>query len=151
MHALHSILWWADHIILAYFLLLNSFYALLLILSIPELWMHWRIADDEQLSRLLSSDALPPLSLLVPAYNEEVTIAASALSFLTLEYPRFEVILVNDGSRDRTMDVLTAEFDLYEAPPAYTRPLATKNVRAVYRSRRHSRLVVLDKIPSACS
>ena len=144
-HVLHRMLWWADHAVLAYFLVLNSFYALLLLLSIPELWKHWRISDDEQLSRLLASDALPPLSILVPAFNEEVTITASTLSFLTLEYPRFEVILVNDGSRDRTVDVLTREFDLYEVPPAYRRPLATKPVRAVYRSRKHSRLVVLDK------
>ena len=142
---LHRLLWWADHAVLAYFLLLNSFYALLLLLSIPELWLHWRIADDEQLGRLLSSDALPALSILVPAYNEEVTIAASALSFLTLEYPRFEVVLINDGSSDRTMNVLMDEFDLYAIPPAYTRPLATARVRAIYRSRRHSRLVVLDK------
>jgi len=142
---LHRTLWWADHAVLVYFLLLNSFYALLLLLSIPELWKHWRISDDEQLSRLLASDALPPLSILVPAYNEEVTITASTLSFLTLEYPRFEVILVNDGSRDRTVEVLTREFDLYEVPPAYRRPLATKPIRAVYRSRKHSRLVVIDK------
>ena len=145
MEGLHRLIWRADHAVLVYFLLLNSFYALLLLLSIPELWMHWRLADDEQLSRLLSSEALPSLSLLVPAYNEEVTIAASMLSFLTLEYPKIEVILINDGSTDRTVDVLTAEFDLYEVPPAYPRPLETQRVRAVYRSRRHSRLVVLDK------
>lgn len=145
VHLLHRFLWWADHAVLLYFLVLNSFYALLLILSIPQLWLHWRIADDEQLSRLLSSDALPPLSLLVPAYNEEVTIAASTLSFLTLAYPKFEVILINDGSKDGTIDVLMREFDLYEVPPAYPRPLETKRVRAVYRSRKHSRLVVLDK------
>ena len=142
---LHRMLVWADHAVLMYFLVLNSFYALLLLLAIPELWKHWRISDDEQLSRLLASDALPPLSILVPAYNEEVTITASTLSFLTLEYPRFEVILVNDGSRDGTVEVLTREFDLYEVPPAYRRPLATKPLRAVYRSRKHSRLVVIDK------
>jgi cellulose synthase/poly-beta-1,6-N-acetylglucosamine synthase-like glycosyltransferase len=67
------------------------------------------------------------------------------LSFLTLAYPKFEVILINDGSKDRTIDVLTAEFDLYEVPPAYPKPLESQRVRAVYRSRRHSRLVVLDK------
>ena len=58
---LHRMLWWADHAVLVYFLALNSFYALLLLLSIPELWKHWRISRDEQLSRLLASDALPPL------------------------------------------------------------------------------------------
>ena len=141
----HRFLWWADHGVLFYFLTLNSFYAMLLILSIPELWRHWRLADDEHLSRLITSEALPALSLLVPAYNEEVTITASVLSFLTLEYPKFEVILINDGSKDGTMDALLSEFDLYEMPPAYPSVLESQRVRAVYRSRRHSRLIVLDK------
>jgi len=141
----HRLLWWADHLALLYFLILNSFYAFLLILSIPELWKNWRLADDEHLQRLLSSDALPALSLLVPAHNEEVTIASSVLSFLTLEYPRLEVILVNDGSKDRTVDVLIREFDLYEVPAAYPQTIPTARVRAVYRSRRHTKLIVLDK------
>ena len=141
----HRTLWWADHAVLVYFLALNSFYALLLILSIPELWRHWRLSDDEHLSRMMTSEALPALSILVPAHNEEVTIASSVLSFLTLEYPKFEIVLVNDGSKDKTMDVLLREFDLYEVPAAYPRTLPSARVRAVYRSRRHSRLVVLDK------
>jgi cellulose synthase/poly-beta-1,6-N-acetylglucosamine synthase-like glycosyltransferase len=134
-----------DDAILVYFIALNSFYALLLILSIPELWRHWQVSEDTVLQRLLQSDALPPVSILVPAYNEEVTISASVLSFLSLRYPRLEVILVNDGSRDRTVDVLIQEFDLYQVPPAYPRTIPTKPVRAVYRSRQHSRLVVIDK------
>jgi cellulose synthase/poly-beta-1,6-N-acetylglucosamine synthase-like glycosyltransferase len=142
---LHRAIWWADHVALAYFLALNSFYALLVILAVPELWKNWRLADDEQMQRLLSSDALPPLSLLVPAHNEQVTITASVLSFLTLEYPRLEVILVNDGSKDDTVEVLIREFDLYEIPRAYPQLIPTQRVRTVYRSRKHSRLVVLDK------
>jgi cellulose synthase/poly-beta-1,6-N-acetylglucosamine synthase-like glycosyltransferase len=139
------ILRWADHGALTYLLILNSAYAGLLLLSIPELWKHWRLAADEHLQRLLASDALPPLSLLVPAYNEEVTITSSLLSFLTLEYPHLEVVVVNDGSKDATLDVMVREFDLYEVPPAFLTTIATKPVRAYYRSRRHSRLLVVDK------
>jgi cellulose synthase/poly-beta-1,6-N-acetylglucosamine synthase-like glycosyltransferase len=142
---LHRAIWWADHLALAYFLALNSFYALLVILSVPELWRNWRLSDDEQMQRLLSSDALPALSMLVPAHNEAVTITSSVLSFLTLQYPRLEVILINDGSKDATMEVLIREFDLYEIPPAYPQLILTQRVRNVYRSRKHSRLVVLDK------
>jgi cellulose synthase/poly-beta-1,6-N-acetylglucosamine synthase-like glycosyltransferase len=134
-----------DEAALVYLLLLNTSYAVLLLLSIPELWRHWRLAADEHLQRLLSSEALPPLSLLVPAYNEDVSITASVLSFLTLEYPHFEVIVVNDGSTDRTLDVLMREFDLYEVPPAFPVRLLTKPVRAYYRSRLHARLLVIDK------
>lgn len=149
MHTLSALLAvvapWSEVIILFYFLAINSFYALLLILSIPELWMHWHLAEDEHVQRILGTDALPPLSILVPAYNEEVTIGASVLSFLTLEYPRHEVVLVNDGSKDRTMERLAEEYDLYEVPPAFPVAVQTKPVKAYYRSRRFSRLLVVDK------
>lgn len=142
---LHEVLAAADLAALMYFLALNSFYALLLILAIPEIWRHWQMSEDSVLQRLLMSDALPAVSILVPAHNEEVTIASSVLSFLTLQYPRFEVVLVNDGSKDRTLDVLVREFDLYQVPPAYPRTIDTQTVRGVYRSRLHSKLVVIDK------
>jgi len=145
VHLIRDFLRWGDTAALTYLLILNSCYALLLLLSIPELWHHWRLAADEHLQRLLASDALPPLTLLVPAYNEEVSIASSLLSFLTLEYPHLEVVVVNDGSKDGTMDVLVREFDLYEVPPAFPVILPTKEVRGYYRSRRHARVLVLDK------
>jgi cellulose synthase/poly-beta-1,6-N-acetylglucosamine synthase-like glycosyltransferase len=142
---LRDVLVFADNAALIYFLALNSFYAFLLILSIPELWRHWQVSEDAVLQRLIASDVLPPVSILVPAYNEEMTIGASVLSFLSLKYPRLEVILVNDGSRDRTVDVLIEQFNLYQVPPAYRRNIETKKLRGVYRSRTHSRLIVIDK------
>ena len=59
-----------------------------------------------------SADYAPPVSLIVPAYNEEATIAASVRSFLALRYPQFEIVVVNDGSADRTIEVLKREFCL---------------------------------------
>src|SRR6266446_1786884 len=114
-----------DLVILAYFLGLNSFYALLLVLSIPEIWEQTRLAEDEDFQRLMQSDALPPITMLVPAYNESATIEASVTAMLTLEYRSYEVVVVNDGSKDDT--------------------IATQPLRAVYRSRTRSRLLVLDK------
>ncbi|MEY4609158.1 MAG: hypothetical protein RL625_1375 [Gemmatimonadota bacterium] len=130
---------------LYYLLFFSSFHALLLMFSVPELWRHWRMAADEHLQRLLASEALPPLSLLVPAYNEEVTIVSNILSLLTLEYPSLEVVVVNDGSTDGTMSRLIQEFDLYEVPPAFIQRVPSQPVRAYYRSRRHTRLLVLHK------
>ena len=72
-----SILLRLDKLALFYMLGLNSFYALLLLLSIPELWSHWHLAEDEHLTQVLGTEALPPLSILVPAHNEEMTIADS--------------------------------------------------------------------------
>jgi cellulose synthase/poly-beta-1,6-N-acetylglucosamine synthase-like glycosyltransferase len=142
---LRDLLYYADHAVIIYFLALNSGYAMLLIVAIPELWSHYHIAEDENFRELLDSDALPPVSLLVPAYNEERTIVGSTISFLTLEYPRHEVILVNDGATDRTMDVLIHDFELYQVPPAFPVRITTQPVRAYYRSRRYSKLLVIDK------
>src|SRR5207245_5742472 len=88
----------SDVVILAYFLALNTFYALLLVLSIPEIWEQTRLAEDEDFQRLMQSDALPPITILVPAHNETATIEASVTAILTLEYRNFAVGVVHDGS-----------------------------------------------------
>lgn len=87
----------------------------------------------------------PPVSVVVPAYNEEATIAASVRSMLQLDYPEYEVIVVNDGSRDGTMAVLQAEFALVPHPEAYWKRLPCRPLRAVYRSLKHPQLRVIDK------
>ncbi|HET8713133.1 MAG TPA: glycosyltransferase [Gemmatimonadales bacterium] len=145
MSVLGSIVATTDLAILVYFLVLNSFYAVLLILSIPEIWEQTRLAEDEDFQRLMQSDALPPITILVPAYNESATIEASVTAILTLEYRNYEVVVVNDGSKDDTMERLRDAFDLYEIPRIYPETIATKPLRALYRSRTRSRLLVLDK------
>ena len=145
MSVLSTVVGTTDVTILVYFLVLNSFYALLLILSIPEIWEQTRLAEDEDFQRLMQSDALPPITILVPAYNESATIQASVTAILTLEYRNYEVVVVNDGSKDDTMDQLRHAFDLYEVPRIYPETITTKPLRALYRSRARSRLLVLDK------
>src|SRR5438128_5786561 len=93
----------------------------------------------------MQSDALPPITILVPAYNESATIQASVTAILTLEYRNYEVVVVNDGSKDDTMEQLRHAFDLYEIPRVYPETIETKPLRALYRSRSRSRLLVLDK------
>ena len=145
MSTLTTIVGATDLTILVYFLVLNSFYALLLLLSVPEIWEQTRLAEDEDFQRLMQSDALPPITILVPAYNESATIEASVTAILTLEYRNYEVVVVNDGSRDDTMEQLQHAFDLYEIPRVYPETIATRPLRALYRSRSRSRLLVLDK------
>jgi cellulose synthase/poly-beta-1,6-N-acetylglucosamine synthase-like glycosyltransferase len=135
----------ADLGILIYFLALNSFYALLLVLSIPEIWEQTRLAEDDDFQRLMQTDALPPVTILVPAHNEQATIEASVTAMLTLEYRNYEVVVVNDGSKDETMEVLRHAFDLYEIPRTYPETIVTAGVRALYRSRSRTRLLVIDK------
>ena len=134
-----------DQAIIWYFLAVNSFYALLLILSVPEIWKHWSIMRNEDLNAYVGSDALPPISIIVPAHNMEASIAASVTTQLSLEYPQHEVIVVNDGSTDGTFLRLKETFDLYEVPPAFPRAIETKPIKGFYRSKKNGSLLVIDK------
>jgi cellulose synthase/poly-beta-1,6-N-acetylglucosamine synthase-like glycosyltransferase len=85
------------------------------------------------------------VAILVPAYNEAATVADSVRSLLALDYPKFEVIVINDGSKDATLEVLTREFKLQPEARDYVDLLGTAPVRAVYRSGLDVRLLVVDK------
>lgn len=134
----------AQVVFLGYFAAINTGYLLLNALAIVAVRRQFE-------SRLLNelpgaySGLEPPVSILVPAYNEATTIAASVRSMLQLDYPEFEVVVVNDGSRDGTLQALQSEFALVTYPEAYWRRIAVKPVRAVYRSTRHPNLRVIDK------
>lgn len=130
--------------ILAYFILLNGGYLLLNMLSIVTLHRKGqeRILDD--LPQVYSG-LEPPISLLVPAYNEEATIAASVRSMLQLSYSELEIIVINDGSKDGTLEVLKHEFALVPFPEAYRVQLETKPVKGIFRSTRYPNLRVIDK------
>lgn len=91
------------------------------------------------------NDSTLPISLLVPAFNEEATVVENVRSLLALTYPHFEIIVINDGSLDRTLDVLIRSFDLYPAVRAFEESVPHRPIRKIYRSSRHPDLIVVDK------
>ncbi len=131
--------------VLAYFIVLNLSFAFSLYIAAKELGTILRSNEDINLKSLLERDFYKPISLLVPAYNEEATIVASLNSLLNLHYPEYEVIVVNDGSKDTTVEVVKENYDLYPAV-IYTRKLIdTKPIRGIYRSRKYPNLLFIDK------
>lgn len=95
---------------------------------------------------LADNVALPPVvSVIVPAYNEALTIVESIRALLALEYESREIVVVNDGSTDETMLRMKEAFHLLPAPVAFVQPIATEPVRGVYRSSSEPGLVVIDK------
>jgi cellulose synthase/poly-beta-1,6-N-acetylglucosamine synthase-like glycosyltransferase len=132
--------------VLAYFFLVNLVYGILLIAAAAELRRVVVRTRGRSTERLLSSPLVPTISVLAPAHNEEATVVASIGALLSLHYSDLEVIVVNDGSVDRTLAVLEKAFDLVGIPPIHRRRLDTQPVRAAYRSRSHPHLVVVDKV-----
>lgn len=92
------------------------------------------------------ADASPPVAILAPAFNEAVTIVDSVRSLLNLQYPNFEIVVINDGSSDRTLDILIEAFGLARVQRQHDQALDHQPIRALYASPSQPRLVVVDKV-----
>jgi len=125
-------------------LLQNGIYLIQLGLAAAALIQTPPIASGGLLWRRYS-DAAPPIALLAPAYNEAMTIAESVRSLLSLRYPSFEVIVINDGSSDDTLRVLIDAFELRPIHRHYELSIAHAPIRGVYGARHQPRLIVVDK------
>lgn len=96
---------------------------------------------------LEESPYTPGISIIAPAYNEEVTIVDNVHSLLGMEYPKFEVVIINDGSTDKTLEKLITYFDLVEVPYAYSEQIKTFPYKKTLKSTNpnYSKLIVIDK------
>ncbi|HLQ12490.1 MAG TPA: glycosyltransferase [Steroidobacteraceae bacterium] len=140
--SLHAVLESVQWLFLAYFVLLDLIY---LALSGVALFGLRRYMGGVSAAERVYSHLQMPVSLVVPAYNEGATIATSIRALLQLRYQHFEVIVVNDGSKDETLAVLQKEFELHPFPEAYRVQIRTQPVRGIYRSLKHPNLRVIDK------
>lgn len=136
---------WVDLAIVAYFLGLNLTYGVYLLLSAVELWRTQAVRMPELDALTLAEESTPPVSIIAPAFNEEETIVHSVRALLQQEYPHFQVIVVNDGSSDRTLDLLRSRFDLAPVDQVFRRDIPSKDIKVIYHSRIDDRLWVVDK------
>ena len=132
-------------VVLAYFIGINGAYFGLLFISYFELLRYSRATRHERWRRILQSPLTLPVSVIAPAYNEEVPIVESVRPLLMLQYPRMEVVVVNDGSSDGTMEVLVQNFGLIRVPTQLETTLESKPIKDIYRSPDYPNLVVVDK------
>jgi cellulose synthase/poly-beta-1,6-N-acetylglucosamine synthase-like glycosyltransferase len=140
----HQFVSFSEWFFLGYFVAINGCYLLLNLISFFNLKAYLPKKVLESLPQIYSG-LEPPVSILIPAYNEAATIVASIQSMQQLSYPSFELIVVNDGSKDDTLEVLKKNFDLLPFPEAYRERLKTKAVRCIYQSARDPNLRVIDK------
>ncbi|RED26850.1 cellulose synthase/poly-beta-1,6-N-acetylglucosamine synthase-like glycosyltransferase [Flavobacterium cutihirudinis] len=134
-------------LILAYAILIMSSYLILAHLSTKELRNYLKRNSFIDYEVLLSSEFAPKLSLIAPAYNEGFTIEENVKSLLSLNYNNYQVIVVNDGSKDNSMEILAKTYDLVLTDLIIDAKIETKEIKGVYKSRNaaYKKLIVVDK------
>ena len=117
---------------IAYLIGYSTFLFLSVIVGSLDLYKHHR---QERFKSILPSDYYVPISIIVPAYNEEITVVDTVRSLLTLEYRAYEIIVVDDGSKDRTSEVLAKAFDMHLVHRPIRRQVDCQREEYIYETR----------------
>ncbi|WP_293713770.1 glycosyltransferase [uncultured Parabacteroides sp.] len=137
-----------DKLVFAYSLALIVSYILMGILATYALMRYINHNRSADYNTIFHSDSLVPgISIIASCYNESAVVADCVRSLLNLHYPDYEVIVVNDGSKDNTLEILCKEFSLEKSDYYVDMKLSTQVVRGVYKSKNKAfhNLLVLDK------
>lgn len=136
-----------DAIVLTYAITIVSSYIILGIYSAKEIIFYKKKNSFVDYRSILSSTAAPSISILAPAYNEQASVVENAKSLLSLHYGNYEVILINDGSKDDSLIELMRAFDLHKVDFAVNEKIKTKPILGVFKSSNiaYSKLIVVDK------
>jgi len=137
----------SNHTLFWYYLASNIAYLIMLIIALRTSATHQHRLESHRLNWIKDSPMAPPIAIIAPAHNEESSIRVAVRNLLELDYPELEVIVVNDGSEDRTLKELRDEFRLRLVRAVYVPEAQSAPVRGLYRSDADPRLRVIDKEP----
>ncbi|WP_377890958.1 glycosyltransferase [Alkalihalobacillus sp. R86527] len=122
------------------------FYLILFIISAVQLRKEHNIDQFEQYEEIVDSSFSPPVSILVPAFNEETGIVPSVRSLLSINYPGFEVVVINDGSKDGTLQTVIDSFSMVKVEKTIRKMVSSKDIKHVYQSTLYENLYLVDKV-----
>lgn len=131
--------------IAVFMVLVISFYSIILLISVFQLRKEYLLNRNQTFDEYMNESFAKPVSIIVPAYNEEAGIVASVRSLLSIDYPSFEIIVVNDGSKDDTIEKMITHYQMKEINPAVRKQVQTKSVKKVYQSISLPNLYLIDK------
>jgi cellulose synthase/poly-beta-1,6-N-acetylglucosamine synthase-like glycosyltransferase len=137
----------ANHALFYYYLASNFAYLAMLVLALRTSAAHLRRLESIRFDWFKGSPLIPPITLLVPAHNEGGFICTAVKNLLDLDYPQLEVIVINDGSTDNTLQSMQKDFRLRHVVAVYVPKVESAPVRGLYRSDLDPRLLVVDKEP----
>jgi cellulose synthase/poly-beta-1,6-N-acetylglucosamine synthase-like glycosyltransferase len=128
-----------------YYLTSNLAYLVMLVIALQTSARHHHLLESYRLGWMKETSLAPPISIIVPAHNEEKSIRVAVRKLLELDYPELEIIVVNDGSEDKTLAEMQQEFNLRPVRTIYIPEVKSAPVRGLYRSETQRNLVVVDK------
>jgi cellulose synthase/poly-beta-1,6-N-acetylglucosamine synthase-like glycosyltransferase len=134
-----------NYLYIYYSLAINAIYLVILVISFLGARRQARLWNAKDYRFLFTEGLLPSVSIIAPAYNEEAGIIESVNSLLNQQYPDFELLIVNDGSTDRTLSLLVDHFDLKKTDRSYSPRIRTRAIRGIYTNPSIPNLVVVDK------
>ncbi len=137
----------SNHALFWYYLASNLAYLTMLLVALRTSFAHQRRLESHRLNWLKETPLSPPITVIAPAHNEESSIRVAVRNLLQLDYPELQVIVVNDGSADRTLEEMREEFHLRLVRAVYVPQVKCAPVRGLYRSDVDARLLVIDKEP----
>ena len=129
-----------------YFIVVNSSYIILILFSYIQTRKSKKESSIFQLSGLFDTRLYKSISILAPAFNEEASIIESTRSLLNLEFADYEVIVINDGSKDSTLEKLIENFQLKKMDRYVPKSIKSEKIKCIYGSHRYPNLVVVDKV-----
>lgn len=132
-------------LIIVYMLLVIVFYIFMMVVAYFTLAREKRLDQDALEDEMQMNIFTKPVSILVPAYNEELGIIESMHSLITLRYPETEIIIIDDGSKDRTSEVVMEAFRMKTSDRTPQAALETAGVTGVHQSTLHPNVFLLQK------
>ena len=130
-----SFFFWCFWTFVSYYLFLIFYYFILNIVGFFEYFKRGKEHQEENYEVLSLSSFTLPVSIIIPARNEEVWIKDCVQSILNLRYPQYELVIIDDGSTDKTMDILKEMLDLKFVHNPYTDHFASGRILGLYRSK----------------
>jgi len=142
-----DLIYYFNNFFLIYGLILFGSYVLIGILSSYELIDYSRRNSHFRHAGIAGFKKLPSISIIAPCFNEEKSIVENVRSLLLLYYPDISIIIINDGSTDKSLDLIIDKYELVKVQYAYHKEIITEPVRAIYKSKNnlYSNLIVVDK------
>jgi len=130
---------------MAFTLILNIIYIIQLFVSLVRVHKNYDKTFSDDFLSYNDSENLLPISLIIPAYNEQENIVQNVRSLMKMNYPHFEIIVVNDGSTDKTGELLVKAFHMHKIETSIRYQIPTEKIEGVYFSKEYPNLLYVHK------